>query len=349
LLLKRIEISADDENYMRRAFDLAGLGLGVVSPNPLVGCVVVADGVVIGEGWHRKYGEAHAEANAMNSVIRKELIAGSTVYVTLEPCSHFGKTPPCADMLVREKVSRVVIANSDSNPLVSGKGIVKLRDGGIEVTTGVLEDFGRKFNRRFFTFMEKKRPYVILKWARTSDEFIAPENTGRSWITNDFSQQLVHKWRTEEDAILVGTRTATADDPQLNVRKWSGRDPVRLVIDRELTLPLTLKLFDGTQKTFCYNQKITKSDGNNQFVRIENANFVEGILQHLYDAGIQSVIVEGGTETINHFLTTKQWDEARVFVSKKNFGSGIAAPSISSSPYSSEDISGDVLNVYLNN
>jgi diaminohydroxyphosphoribosylaminopyrimidine deaminase / 5-amino-6-(5-phosphoribosylamino)uracil reductase len=348
LRLKRIGISADDENYMRRAFDLAARGTGAVSPNPLVGCVIVQNGVVIGEGWHEKFGEAHAEVNAVNSVTEKKLIAGSTVYVTLEPCSHFGKTPPCADMLIREKVGRVVIASYDSNPLVSGKGIDKLRQAGIEVTTGVLEAQGRRFNRRFFTFIEKKRPYIILKWAQTADGFIAPSNPGFTWITNEFSRQLVHKWRAEEDAILVGTKTAVTDNPQLNVREWTGRNPLRIVIDRNLSLPKALKVFDHTQKTICYNNKVTTNEGNNQFVRIAGENLVDGILDHLYQAKIQSLIIEGGTETINHFLQKNRWDEARVFFSKTKFGSGIKAPVISSPSSSSTDISGDALHFYQN-
>ncbi|HEY5824526.1 MAG TPA: bifunctional diaminohydroxyphosphoribosylaminopyrimidine deaminase/5-amino-6-(5-phosphoribosylamino)uracil reductase RibD, partial [Cyclobacteriaceae bacterium] len=211
-----------DELFIQRTFELAQIGIGQVSPNPRVGAVVAHDGKILGEGWHKKYGEAHAEVNAILSVKDHSLLKESTVYVNLEPCSHFGRTPPCADLLIRHQVKKVVICNVDPNPLVAGQGINKLRDAGIEVVAGVLEAEGRKLNKRFFTLIEKQRPYIILKWAQTADGFVARENYESKWISNDFSRQLVHQWRSEEDAILVGTKTAAHDNPQLDVRDWSG-------------------------------------------------------------------------------------------------------------------------------
>ncbi|MEQ9412696.1 MAG: bifunctional diaminohydroxyphosphoribosylaminopyrimidine deaminase/5-amino-6-(5-phosphoribosylamino)uracil reductase RibD, partial [Cyclobacteriaceae bacterium] len=217
-----------DKFYMLRAMELAKNGIGHVSPNPLVGCVIVYEGKIIGEGWHGKYGEAHAEVNAVNAVADKSILNGAAVYVNLEPCAHTGKTPPCADLLVKHKVKRVVIANVDPNPLVAGKGIAKLKDAGVEVLTGVLEEAGRELNKRFFTFLKHKRPFVILKWAQTSDGFIARENFDSKWISNEYSRKLVHKWRTEEDSILVGYNTALYDNPKLTARDWTGRNPVRI-------------------------------------------------------------------------------------------------------------------------
>jgi diaminohydroxyphosphoribosylaminopyrimidine deaminase/5-amino-6-(5-phosphoribosylamino)uracil reductase len=317
---------------MQRAFELSLLGRGYVSPNPLVGCVVVYDNKIIGEGWHRKYGEAHAEVNAIASVQDKSLLSQSTVYVTLEPCSHFGKTPPCADLLVSSRVKRVVVANLDSNPLVAGQGIKKLRDAGIEVVTGVLDKQGRELNKRFFTFIEKKRPYIILKWAETSDGFIARENHDSKWISDEHSRQLNHKWRTEEDAILVGAKTAQFDNPQLNVRDWTGRDPVRVVIDRFLKLNDKLHLFDRKQKTIVYNVLRHEEHENLVFMRIEERDFLNELIKDLYKQKIQSMIVEGGAYTIQSFIEADLWDEARIFQSPKTFGKGIAAPSIVGHP-----------------
>jgi diaminohydroxyphosphoribosylaminopyrimidine deaminase / 5-amino-6-(5-phosphoribosylamino)uracil reductase len=340
-------MSPADELYMRRAFELSLRGAGQVSPNPLVGCVIVRDGVVIGEGWHQKYGGPHAEVNAVRSVVG-QTVEGAIVYVTLEPCSHFGKTPPCADLLVKEKVSSVVIANGDPNPLVQGRGIEKLRSGGISVNEGVLTEFGRKLNRRFFCFMEKKRPYVILKWAQTSDGFIARKNFDSKWISNGYSRQLVHRWRSEEDAILVGKNTALYDDPKLNVRDWTGRDPVRIVIDRHLSLSPALQLFDGSQKTICYNSVKTQTTPPTDFVRVGDETLITDILADLYSRNIQSVIIEGGAITINMFLKAGIWDEARVFTSPANFGDGIPAPKLHLKPSETAVVNGDSLDYFYN-
>jgi diaminohydroxyphosphoribosylaminopyrimidine deaminase/5-amino-6-(5-phosphoribosylamino)uracil reductase len=335
--------------FMQRAIDLALNGKGYVSPNPLVGCVIELDGKIIGEGYHRKYGEAHAEVNAVNSLVDKSLLSKSTVYVNLEPCSHFGKTPPCTDLLIEHRVKKVVIANVDSNPLVGGKGIQKLKNAGIEVQTGVLEEEGRELNKRFFTFIEKKRPYVILKWAQTSDGFIARKNFDSKWISGELSRQLVHRWRAEEAAILVGKNTALHDDPQLNVRSWTGSDPVRIVIDPNLNLPNALKIFDGRQRTIIYNVQKSDASPNKEFMKVDKNGFLKNLLADLYEKGLQSLIVEGGSTTLNEFIEQNLWDEARVFTSKSKFDEGISAPKISGDLVSEEHIDSDVLKIYQPN
>jgi len=317
-----------DELFMQRALELARLGIGQVSPNPRVGCVIVHDNKIIGEGWHQKFGEPHAEVNAINSVKDQSLLKESTVYVNLEPCSHFGKTPPCADLLVKHHVKTVVISNLDSNPLVQGQGIKKLKDVGIETLTGVLENEGRELNKRFFTFIEKQRPYIILKWAQTADGFIAQKNFESKWISNEFSRQLVHRWRAEEDAVLVGTRTASHDNPSLTVRAWTGRNPTRIVIDRFLRLNSHLQLFDKKEKTICYNVLKHEEHKNLLLVRINENNFLEELVHDLFKRNIQSVIVEGGAQTLQLFIEANLWDDAKVFTSTRTFGEGIDAPSL---------------------
>lgn len=315
-----------DELFMQRALELAKLGIGQVSPNPRVGCVIVHDNKIIGEGWHKKFGEAHAEVNAIESVEDKALLKESTVYVNLEPCSHFGKTPPCADLLIKHQVKKIVVSNLDTNPLVAGSGIKKLIMAGVEVVVGVLEKQGRELNKRFFIFTEKQRPYVILKWAQTADRFIARKNYESKWISNEFSRQLVHRWRSEEDAVLVGTRTASHDNPSLNVRDWSGRNPTRVVIDRFLRLNSHIHLFDKKTKTICYNVLKHEEYKNLLFVRLDENNFVGDLIHDLYKQKIQSVIIEGGAQTLQLFVDSKLWDEARVFTSSRTFGEGLSAP-----------------------
>ena len=335
-----------DELFMQRAMELALLGRGTVSPNPLVGCVVVQDGRIIGEGWHRKYGEAHAEVNAFDAVADKTLLSQSTVYVNLEPCSHVGKNPPCVDLLIQHAVKKVVIANTDTNPLVNGKGIKKLQGANIEVVAGVLEKRGMELNKRFFTAIEKKRPFVILKWAQTFDGFIAHENYDSKWITNEFSRQLAHKWRSEEDAILVGTKTVFHDNPQLNVRDWTGRNPVRVVIDRFLKLSDKLNVFDRKQNTIVYN--LLKHEEHENFVlaRLDEENFLNQLLFDLSKRGIQSVMVEGGAQTLQFFIDLGIWDEARVFQATRSFGKGIQAPHVKGKLLSEESVMNDKLIIY---
>ena len=335
-----------DELFMHRALELAALGRGAVSPNPLVGCVVVHNGNVIGEGFHQQYGGPHAEVNAIESVTDKTLLKESTVYVNLEPCSHVGKTPPCADMLIGHKVNRVVVSNLDSNPLVAEEGIKKLRAANIKVITGVLEKQGREFNKRFFTFIEKKRPYIILKWAETADGFIARENFDSKWISNEHARQLVHKWRTEEDAVLVGSKTAAHDNPILNVRDWTGRNPIRIVIDRFLKLSERLHLFDRSQKTICYNVLKNEKHPNLSLIRLDEEDFLNALVHDLFKQKIQSIIIEGGAQTLSRFIELNLWDEARIFSSEKTFKKGIEAPVLHGNLISQESILNDTLKTY---
>lgn len=334
-----------DELFMRRALELAELGRGSVSPNPLVGSIVVHNSKIIGEGWHQKFGEAHAEVNAINAVKDKSLLTESTVYVNLEPCSHSGKTPPCADMLISHRVKKVVIANLDSNPLVSGEGVRKLRSAGIEVISGILDKAGHELNKRFFTYMEKQRPYIVLKWAETANGFIARENYDSKWISNEFSRQLTHKWRAEEDAILVGAKTAAHDNPQLNVRDWSGRDPIRVVIDRFLKLDHKLHLFDKKQKTILYNVLKHEEHPNLILARAEENEFIENVVKDLYKRNIQSILVEGGALTLNLFIERGLWDEARIFQSPRLYEKGVSAPSLRGKLHESHQIHSDSLKI----
>jgi diaminohydroxyphosphoribosylaminopyrimidine deaminase/5-amino-6-(5-phosphoribosylamino)uracil reductase len=324
-------MKAADELFMLRALELALLGEGYTRPNPMVGCVVVHNDLIIGEGWHRQYGGPHAEVNAINAVENKSLLPESTVYVTLEPCSHFGKTPPCADLLIREKVKKVVICNHDPNPLVAGRGISRMREAGIEVQTGFLAEKGTVLNRRFFTFHQQQRPFISLKWAQTADGFIARENYEPAAISGALAKNLVHKARTEEAAILVGTRTAKHDNPKLNVREWTGPNPIRVVIDKNLALPEDLHLFDKSQPTLVYNLLRQETLHENlELVRLTaGTDLLPQLLHDLYQRQVQSVLVEGGTYLLNTFIEQNLWDEARIFRNPQRFGSGIAAPQLS--------------------
>ena len=335
-----------EELLIQRTFDLAQLGVGSVSPNPRVGCVLVKDGEVIGEGWHKNYGGAHAEVNAVASVVERNQLAGSIAYVSLEPCSHFGKTPPCSDLLIQHGVKKVVISNLDTNPLVAGEGIKKLKEAGVEVITGVLEKEGRELNKRFFTYHEKQRPYIILKWAQTSDGFIAHSNYESRWISSELSRQFVHKWRSEEDAVLVGTKTAAHDNPNLTVRDWSGRNPVRLVIDRFLRLSDKLNLFDKTAPTVCFNLLKHEEHANLKLVRLDEQHFIPQLLAWLHKEKIQSLIIEGGSQTLSFFIKSDLWDEARVFSSPRSFHKGIKCPALQGDLILREPISTDLLQIY---
>jgi len=313
-------MSKQDELFMQRALQLAGYGKSTVSPNPMVGCVIVYDDKIIGEGWHQKAGEPHAEVLAIRSVENQELLKSATAYVTLEPCSHYGKTPPCAELLVEKQLKKVVIGAVDSNPLVAGKGIEILKKAGIEVETAVLEKECLEINKAFFTFMQKKRPYIILKWAQTSDGFIARENFDSKWISNPLSRQLVHKWRTEIDAILIGKNTAKYDDPQLTARDWSGKNPIRLIIDHNLSLNEELKIFDDEQKTIVFHSQDqnTEKDGV-ELIQLKRDNFLGDMMQYLHKEKIQSVLIEGGTQTVQSFIYAGLWDEARIFTAPISF------------------------------
>ena len=347
LLLKKIESLEAEENYMKRAMDLAMRGKGKVSPNPLVGSVIVHEGKIIGEGWHQEYGQAHAEVNAVNSVEDPSLLKESTVYVNLEPCAHHGKTPPCAEMLAEKQVAEVVISNTDPNPLVAGKGIEILKNAGIKVRSGLMENEGEKLNRRFFKAISSSRPYVILKWAQTRDGFIARENYDSKWISDEHSRKLVHKWRAEEDAIMVGTNTALHDNPRLNVRDWEGNDPTRVVIDRNNRLSSELALFDGSISTLCYGSANENSGNNLEKIAIEGEQTLEFILEDLHQRKLHSLIVEGGSALLHSFIENDLWDEARVFQSPKEFEKGIAAPVLSIKPNSRETLVEDELLTYF--
>jgi len=336
-----------DEIYMLRAMELASMGKGYVSPNPLVGCVIVKDKLIIGEGWHEKFGGPHAEVNAINAVQDKSLIDGATLYVNLEPCTHYGKTPPCADLINQYPIKRIVISNIDPNPLVAGKEVEKLMSAGKEVEVGILEEKGAFLNSRFFSYIEKKRPYILLKWAETNDGFIAKENFDSKWISGELSRKLVHKWRTEEDAVMIGTNTALYDNPKLNVRDWAGRNPTRIFIDKNLQVPLGAHLVDGTQTTICYNYKIQEVKKMVEYVKLDPIdNLLTSVLEDLYARKIQSVIVEGGAVLLNAFISIGLWDEARVFKSKQSFGAGIQAPLIRGKSISVDRIGEDELFVY---
>ena len=327
----------DHESYMRRCFQLAEKGKGFVAPNPLVGSVIVHNNQIIGEGYHMLYGHAHAEVNAVNHVTDKSLLKDSTLYVNLEPCAHHGKTPPCADMIVAHKIPRVVIGCVDSFSAVSGKGIEKLRAAGIDVTVGVLEKESRELNARFFTFHEKKRPYVILKWAQSADGFIdinrAPHQTGIAWITEPATKTLVHQWRHEEAGILVGWKTVANDNPNLTCREVPGNDPVRIVIDESLRLDYNaFHLGDRKAKTVVLTSKKVTGDALLQFVNPADFS-IPAILESLWQLNIQSVIIEGGKTTLLHFIESNTWDEARILTGQKKLIDGKTAPEISGKSY----------------
>lgn len=342
------------EKFMARALELAELGAGNVAPNPMVGCVIVHKGKIIGEGYHQQYGKAHAEVNAVNSVRNKELLPESTIYVTLEPCSHFGKTPPCADLIIREKIPEVIIGTIDPFEKVAGAGIKKLNDAGCRVASGVLEQECRELNRRFFTFHGEKRPYVILKWAQTQDGFIDIDRTVEffgqpTWITNEISRILVHKIRSEEDAILVGTNTVQKDNPSLTVRVWSGRNPLRIVVDRTLRLPGDAEIFNQKAQTLVYTGLDKESGTGLEYQKISfEKDPIKQILEDLHRRNIQSIIVEGGAKVLNSFISEDHWDEAHVFIGPRLFNKGIPAPKLTGTPLYSDDLEGTSLYVYRN-
>ncbi|OYU95130.1 MAG: riboflavin biosynthesis protein RibD [Bacteroidetes bacterium B1(2017)] len=324
--------------YMRRCLELARLGAGTVSPNPMVGSVIVLDDKIIGEGWHKQYGQAHAEVNAIESVKDIALLSRSTIYVNLEPCAHFGKTPPCAQLIIKSKIKRVVVGMLDPNPLVAGKGIELLREAGVEVICPVLELECANLNKRFLCYIKNKRPYVILKWAQTANGYLSPDANKMSaeqfeqerHITGFLIQKLVHKWRTQEDAIMVATNTALTDNPALNARAWEGRAPARILLDQHLRLPKTLKLFDNSQVTFVINGIQEKLDGQTVYVKVDFAgNWFEEMLNRLYEYKIQSIVIEGGATFLNFLIDENLWDEAIVFYAPKNISDGIKAPAIS--------------------
>ncbi len=341
-----------DETYMMRCLELAKNGLGSTYPNPLVGCVIVYNGEIIGEGWHQEAGRAHAEVNAINAVQQQELLPLSTLYVNLEPCSHYGRTPPCSDLIIEKKIKKVVIGSVDIHEKVKGTGIARLEKNGVEVVTGILESECKFLNRRFFTFHRYHRPYVILKWAQTADAYIFPEagpKKGPVWISNPYSQLRVHQWRSQEASILVGKNTVLQDDPRLNTRGYKGLSPVRLVIDENLDIPEGRHVYDQQQETIVYNGLKEGLDRKIKWVKIDfTKKVIAQILGHLHASAIQSIIIEGGAYTLNAFIKEGLWDEARVFYSDVRFEKGIEAPVLQSCFVKEESISSDRLCWYIN-
>ena len=344
------------EKYMDRCMELASNALGNVAPNPMVGCIIVNDGKIIGEGFHQRFGEAHAEVNAISSVIEKHgeaILEKSELYVSLEPCTHYGKTPPCTDLIIKHKIPGVTIGCTDTFSEVNGAGIKKLRQAGVKVTSGILENECRELNKRFFTFHEKKRPYIILKWAQSMDGFIAPKNQTdeNRWISNAFSRKLTHKWRSEEQAILVGANTVAIDNPHLTVRDWNGRNPVRIVVDDADNLPEESHVLDHAAATLVMNNSKKMTRKNIEWIPLDlTGRPVESILYELYNRKIQSIIVEGGAMTLANFIGQNCWDEARIFHAAKFIGHGVSAPHIDySKKIHEENLADDKLITLRNN
>lgn len=342
----------DHEKFMKRCLELANHGLGLVYPNPMVGAVVVYKNRIIGEGWHQKAGLPHAEVNAISAVEDKSLLRESTIYVNLEPCSHHGRTPPCADLIINNGIPKVVVGSLDPNPVVSGRGLQKLENNGVEVIHGVLKYECEALNKRFYTFHKEKRPYVILKWAQSKDGFIFPagENIKKGspvWITNEFSRQKVHQWRTEEASILVGRKTVAQDNPKLNSRDFRGNPLYRIIIDAELRLKGDLNVFDGSCPTLVFNSIRQEIENRIEFCKLDfEQEVVKQILEVLYDKGIQSLIVEGGSVTLNSFIKSGLWDEARVFEGHFVFYQGIKAPDFKGKLQEESEIENDKLYRY---
>ncbi|MBI3510070.1 MAG: bifunctional diaminohydroxyphosphoribosylaminopyrimidine deaminase/5-amino-6-(5-phosphoribosylamino)uracil reductase RibD [Bacteroidetes bacterium] len=345
---------------MRQCFFLAEKGAGNTAPNPLVGCVIVHNGNIIGQGYHRFFGGPHAEVDAITHTGDARLLNESTLYVNLEPCSHHGKTPPCADLIIEKKIPYVVIGCLDPNPLVKGKGIQKLIAAGIDVKVGLLEAEAKFLNRRFFTWVEKKRPHIILKWAQSADGFIDHDreenNNERAIISSPEAHLLVHQWRSEEAAILVGTNTVLTDDPQLTVRLADAtgtlmqkKNPVRLTFDRRGRIPMHARILDGTSPTVVFHSGAHYQAAHAEYVPVDFGNDpITQVMNFLYNRELQSVLVEGGAALLNKFLEKNLWDEARVFVSKKNIGKGVKAPAFNKTPVKEEMAGPDKLYFYQN-
>lgn len=329
------------EKYIKRCIEIAKNGLGSTRPNPMVGCVIVHNNLIIGEGFTSPYGGPHAEVNAIESVNNKALLKEATLYVTLEPCSHFGKTPPCSDLIIKHQIPKVIIGTIDDNSLVAGQGIKKLKAAGCQVTVGILEQECKQHHKRFFTFHNKKRPYIILKWAESANGFLAPKTKKEQkpvWITNPYSRQLVHKWRAEEQAILIGGNTVIKDNPSLTVRDWAGQHPTRIVLDKHDNLPKTASVFNNEAKTIVFTP--------------EHLNFsnpiASQICEQLHQQNITSVIIEGGTKTLQTFINENLWDEARVFYGNNFFEYGTKAPTLKGTLISEQHILNDTLKYFSN-
>jgi diaminohydroxyphosphoribosylaminopyrimidine deaminase/5-amino-6-(5-phosphoribosylamino)uracil reductase len=346
----------NDMKFMRRCLELALKAEGMTYPNPLVGSVIVHDGEIIGEGYHLKAGGLHAEAMAINAVKNKKLLTSSTLYVNLEPCSHFGKTPPCADMIISYKIPAIVVGTTDTSAKVSGQGIMKLKSAGCNVVTGVSEDECRRINRRFFTFHEKKRPYITLKWAQSADGFIDTKRknkvrAGPEWITGKSERILLHKWRASEQAILVGAETVRTDNPRLNVREWKGNNPVRIILSASGMLPeeLAMNKLIGSQVIFSFFPEKINLPGSVVVKLSNHESSAIQILDYLFGWGIQSLFIEGGAKVLNHFISSGLWDEARIFRGNQIFKDGVKAPEIEGRLFSKTKFSKSTLEILRNN
>ena len=341
-------LTMSHEFYMQRCLDLAYKALGKTNPNPIVGCVIVHQDEIIGEGFHEKAGENHAEINAIKSVKNPDLLKEATVYVSLEPCSHFGKTPPCANKIVEVGFKKVVIGCLDSNEAVNGKGKKIIEDAGIEVITGILEEKCKIANKRFFTFQEKKRPFIILKWAQSADECL-DRNFQPAQIGNSLTKQFVHQLRSQEEAILVGTKTALTDNPSLTTREIGGRNPVRILLDFDLKVPENFKIFNEEAETLIFNSKKNAVEGRNNFNKIIRKNGIAGVLERMYQLQIQSVLIEGGAFTLQQFINENLWDEA-IIIKNENLilGSGTKAPALSAKPKKVLEMRDNFVEFYTN-
>jgi diaminohydroxyphosphoribosylaminopyrimidine deaminase / 5-amino-6-(5-phosphoribosylamino)uracil reductase len=343
-----------DEQYMQRCIELARKGEGSVAPNPMVGAVLVHDDVIIGEGWHQQYGEAHAEVNCIGEAVQNgqtDKFQQSTLYVSLEPCAHFGKTPPCSDLIIKHKIPKVVIGCRDPFKEVDGKGIEKLNAAGVEVIVDVLKDECIDLNKRFFTFHQQQRPYIILKWAQTKNGMMASRSSERLLISNEMTNRLVHQWRSEEASILVGTNTALLDDPQLTNRYFPGKQPVRLVLDKQLRLPKTLKLFNDDATTIIFNSIKSSDERNVQYCQLpNNDDTIPAVLNALYQLNINSVIVEGGAQLLQSFIDAGTWDEARIITNEElSVEDGLKAPQLINSLQTEQQMMGTDRIVFYSN
>ncbi|MBN1115566.1 MAG: bifunctional diaminohydroxyphosphoribosylaminopyrimidine deaminase/5-amino-6-(5-phosphoribosylamino)uracil reductase RibD [Bacteroidales bacterium] len=340
--------------YMHRCIDLARNGKGMVAPNPMVGSVIVHNNKIIGEGYHRVFGGPHAEVNAINSVKETQLLPESTLYVNLEPCSHMGKTPPCSDLIIEKGLKKLVIGTTDPNSIVAGKGIEKLKNAGLEVVLGVLEEECFELNKRFFTFHAKKRPYIILKWAQSRDGYIDIDRTpgtpiGPNWISNPISRTLVHKWRSVENAIMVGTNSVVYDNPGLDTRYWPGKSPLRITVDRKARIPENAKLFNGETDTLVFTEKHIQNKPKLTYIRLNfDEPILDAVLEELYTREILSLMVEGGRKLLQSFINNGLWDEARIFMGNKDFKNGIKAPEIHANSKSFKQILNDSLVICQN-
>ena len=338
---------------MNRCLNLAQKALGDTHPNPIVGAVVVYDNQIIGEGWHKKAGTPHAEVHAINAVEDKTLLPKSTLYINLEPCSHSGKTPPCADFIIHHKIKKVVYASKDPNPLVAGQGILKLKNAGIEVVEGVLQQEAEYINRRFYTFHQEKRPYILLKWAQSRDGFIAPLDKNKKdqrvfWISSPLSKQKVHQWRSEEVAILIGVQTVLTDNPSLTTREWPGNNPLRIIMDPNNRIPEEATVLQDTFPTLVVNRNRSKKQMAKNKEQLQLSPYtLEELLKNCYEKNILSILVEGGQKTLQSFIENNLWDEVRIFTSNTDLLEGVKAPQFKRNASSTEQVHSDKLNVYF--